>query len=80
LKAADVFDYRTLIRRHTAVASDSRSIEINLDAERRLFIVRRDVANARHAYLLARIQLKYYAGFLSEQHLRALAGYFQPSA
>jgi protease secretion system outer membrane protein len=33
-----------------------------------------DWASARHAYLLARIQLKYYAGLLSEQDLRALAG------
>lgn len=51
-----------------------------LDAEQQLFTARRDLANARHAYLLARIQLKYYAGLLSEQDLRALAGYFQPSA
>ncbi|UVH54594.1 hypothetical protein P0D91_24485 [Pseudomonas sp. CBSPBW29] len=27
-----------------------------------------------------RIQLKYFAGLLNEQDLRALAGYFQPSA
>ncbi len=51
-----------------------------LDAEQQLFTSRRDLANARHAYLLARIQLKYYAGLLSKQDLRALAGYFQPSA
>nr|BAA88494.1 outer membrane protein [Pseudomonas fluorescens] len=51
-----------------------------LDAEQQLFTARRDLADARHAYLLARIQLKYFAGLLNEQDLRALAGYFQPSA
>ncbi len=51
-----------------------------LDAEQQLFTARRDLAGARHAYLLARIQLKYYAGLLNEQDLRALAGYFEPSA
>ncbi|QJI33966.1 TolC family outer membrane protein [Pseudomonas sp. ADAK13] len=51
-----------------------------LDAEQQLFSARRDLADARHAYLLARIQLKYFAGLLNEQDLRALAGYFQPSA
>ena len=30
------------------------------------------------AYLLARIQLKYYAGLLNEQDLQQLAGYFRP--
>jgi len=49
-----------------------------LDAEQQLYTARRDLANARHAYLLARIQLKYYAGLLNEQDLQALAGYFQP--
>jgi len=51
-----------------------------LDAEQQLFTARRDLADARHAYLLARIQLKYFAGLLNERDLRALAGYFQPSA
>ncbi len=51
-----------------------------LDAEQQLFTARRDLADARHAYLLARIQLKYFAGLLNEQDLRALGGYFQPSA
>ncbi|MGY2297208.1 TolC family outer membrane protein [Pseudomonas yamanorum] len=51
-----------------------------LDAEQQLFTARRDLADARHAYLLARIQLKYFAGLLNEQDLRALARYFQPSA
>jgi protease secretion system outer membrane protein len=49
-----------------------------LDAEQQLFSARRDLAVARHAYLLARIQLKYYAGLLNEQDLQQLAGYFQP--
>lgn len=49
-----------------------------LDAEQQLFSARRDLADARHAYLLARIQLKYYAGLLNEQDLQQLAGYFHP--
>ncbi len=49
-----------------------------LDAEQQLFSARRDLADARHAYLLARIQLKYYAGLLDDRDLQALAGYFQP--
>ncbi|OLF52107.1 TolC family outer membrane protein [Pseudomonas chlororaphis] len=49
-----------------------------LDAEQQLFGARRDLADARHAYLLARIQLKYYAGLLDEQDLQQLAGYFRP--
>ena len=49
-----------------------------LDAEQQLFTARRDLADARHAYLLARIQLKYYAGLLNEQDLQQLAGYFRP--
>ncbi len=49
-----------------------------LDAEQQLFTARRDLADARHAYLLARIQLKYYAGLLNEQDLQQLARYFRP--
>ncbi|UCZ83295.1 TolC family outer membrane protein [Pseudomonas sp. L5B5] len=49
-----------------------------LDAEQQLFSARRDLADARHAYLLARVQLKYYAGLLNEQDLAQLAGYFHP--
>ena len=33
-----------------------------LDAEQQLFSAKRDLAEARYAYLLARVQLKYYAG------------------
>ncbi|ROL80603.1 peptidase [Pseudomonas protegens] len=50
-----------------------------LDAEQQLFTARRDLADARHAYLLARIQLKFYAGLLNEQDLQQLAGYFRPT-
>ncbi|CAI8986244.1 Alkaline protease secretion protein AprF [Pseudomonas chlororaphis] len=49
-----------------------------LDAEQQLFSARRDLADARHAYLLARVQLRFYAGLLNEQDLQQLAGYFRP--
>jgi protease secretion system outer membrane protein len=48
-----------------------------LDAEQQLFSAKRDLAEARYAYLLARVQLKYYAGLLSEGDLRQVAGYFR---
>ena len=48
-----------------------------LDAEQQLFSAKRDLAEARYAYLLARVQLKYYAGLLNEGDLRQVAGYFQ---
>ncbi|WP_405046642.1 TolC family outer membrane protein [Pseudomonas sp. ML2-2023-6] len=48
-----------------------------LDAKQQLFSAKRDLAEARYAYLLARVQLKYYAGLLSEGDLRQVAGYFQ---
>lgn len=86
--AAKVRAYEMAVSSATAlVAATKKSVSggerVNLDvldAEQQLFTARRDLANARHAYLLARIQLKYYAGLLSEQDLRTLAGYFQPSA
>ena len=86
--AAKVRAYEMAVSSATAlVAATKKSVaggeRVNLDvldAEQQLFTARRDLANARHAYLLARIQLKYYAGLLNEQDLRALAGYFQPSA
>ena len=49
-----------------------------LDAEQQLFSAKRDLAEARYAYLLARVQLKYYAGLLNEGDLQQMAGYFQP--
>ena len=86
--AAKVRAYEMAVSSATALVSATKKSvsggeRVNLDvldAEQQLFTARRDLANARHAYLLARIQLKYYAGLLSEQDLRALAGYFQPSA
>ncbi|KAB0493576.1 TolC family outer membrane protein [Pseudomonas psychrophila] len=48
-----------------------------LDAEQQLFSAKRDLAEARYAYLLARVQLKYYAGLLNEGDLRQVAGYFR---
>lgn len=86
--AAKVRAYEMAVGSATALVTATRKSvtggeRVNLDvldAEQQLFTARRDLADARHAYLLARIQLKYFAGLLSEQDLRALAGYFQPSA
>jgi len=50
-----------------------------LDAEQQLFSAKRDLAEARYAYLLARVQLRYYAGLLNEGDLQQMAGYFQRS-
>ena len=48
-----------------------------LDAEQQLFSAKRDLAEARYAYLSARVQLRYYAGVLNEGDLRQVAGYFR---
>ena len=48
-----------------------------LDAEQQWFSAKRDLAEARYAYLLARVQLRYYAGVLNEGDLRQVAGYFR---
>ena len=48
-----------------------------LDAEQQLFSAKRDLAEARYVYLLARVQLRYYAGVLNEGDLRQVAGYFR---
>lgn len=48
-----------------------------LDAEQQLFSAKRDLAEARYTYLLARVQLRYYAGVLNEGDLRQVAGYFR---
>ncbi len=48
-----------------------------LDAEQQLFSAKRDLAEARYGYLLARVQLKYYAGLLNEGDLQQVAGYFR---
>ncbi|KAF1011738.1 MAG: Outer membrane protein TolC [Pseudomonas fluorescens] len=82
--AAKVRAYEMAVSSATAlVAATQKSVaggeRVNLDvldAEQQLFGARRDLADARHAYLL----VKYYAGLLDEQDLRALAGYFQPRA
>ncbi|WP_375538631.1 TolC family protein, partial [Pseudomonas protegens] len=55
-----------------------RVIQDVLDSEQQLFTARRDLADARNAYLFARIQLKFYAGLPNEQDLQQLAGYFRP--
>ncbi|MGO1270795.1 TolC family outer membrane protein [Pseudomonas helleri] len=47
-----------------------------LDAEQQLYSAKRDLAEAKYAYLLARVQLKYYAGLLNDSDLLQVAGYF----
>ncbi|MEE1890114.1 TolC family outer membrane protein [Pseudomonas carassii] len=47
-----------------------------LDAEQQLFGARRDLAQARHEYLRAWLQLRYLAGVLEVGDLNVLSGYF----
>ncbi|QXH35181.1 TolC family outer membrane protein [Pseudomonas muyukensis] len=47
-----------------------------LDAEQQLFGARRDLAQARHEYLRAWLQLRYLAGVLQAGDLQVLNGYF----
>ncbi|MDN4499383.1 TolC family outer membrane protein [Pseudomonas mosselii] len=47
-----------------------------LDAEQQLFSARRDLAQARHEYLRAWLQLRYLAGVLEAGDLNALSRYF----
>ena len=48
-----------------------------LDAEQQVFSAKRDLAEARYTYLLARLKLKYYAGVLNDGDLQQMAGYFR---
>ncbi|QXI29315.1 TolC family outer membrane protein [Pseudomonas vanderleydeniana] len=85
--AAKVRAYEVAVSSATALVEATRkSVQggerVNLDvldAEQQLFSARRDLAQARHAYLLARIQLRFYAGVLEAGDLQALAGYFRPA-
>ncbi len=61
-----------------SVAGGMRANPDVLDAEERFIRARRDQAEARHAYLNAWIRLRYYAGILSEDDLRAVAARFTP--
>lgn len=47
-----------------------------LDAEQQLYGARRDLAEARHGYLRAWLQLRQLAGLLQSADLETLAGYF----
>ncbi|QLF93816.1 TolC family outer membrane protein [Pseudomonas sp. ABC1] len=47
-----------------------------LDAQAQLYNARRDLADARHGYLLAWLQLRYLAGQLGERDLAELAEHF----
>lgn len=47
-----------------------------LDAEQQLHGARRDLAEARHGYLRAWLQLRYLSGLMGEADLSRLAGYF----
>ncbi|MFC3396094.1 TolC family outer membrane protein [Brenneria rubrifaciens] len=52
---------------------------VNLDvlnAEQQLYGARRDLSEARYAWLTSWLQLRYYAGTLDDAMLRQLAGYF----
>ncbi|WP_051231872.1 TolC family outer membrane protein [Stutzerimonas azotifigens] len=49
-----------------------------LDAEQQLYGARRDLAEARHGWLLAWLKLRQGAGVLGAEDLQALARYFQP--
>lgn len=47
-----------------------------LDAEQQLYGARRDLAQARHEYLRAWVQLRYLAGVLDAKDVEVLNGYF----
>lgn len=49
-----------------------------LDAQQRLYALQRDLAQARHDYLLGRIRLAYASGELEERHLLALNAELAP--
>lgn len=51
-----------------------------LDAEQQLYSARRDLAQARHDYLRAWLQLRYLAGVLDAADLAVLNRYFAPHA
>nr|WP_249671540.1 TolC family outer membrane protein [Pseudomonas sp. PIA16] len=48
-----------------------------LDAEQQLYTSQRELAEARHAWLLADVQLRYLAGGLGEDDVVRLDGYFR---
>ncbi|QMV63319.1 TolC family outer membrane protein [Pseudomonas berkeleyensis] len=82
--AARVRAYRLAVSAaQTLVEATRRSVaggeRVNLDvldAEQQLHSARRDLAEARHGYLRAWLQLRYLAGIFDEQDLLSLAGYF----
>lgn len=61
-----------------SVAGGERVNADVLDAEQQYFDALRNLAQARYAYLTAWLQLKYYAGILTQDDVRTLADYFQP--
>ncbi len=55
----------------------TRNIVEVLDAQRNLFSVQRDYANARYDYIITLLNLKFYAGTLNEEDLHALNGWLE---
>ncbi len=58
-------------------------VRINLDllnAQQQLYTARRDLAQARYAYLLSYLRLRNAAGTLGAEDLQRVAGYFAPGA
>lgn len=47
-----------------------------LDAEQQFYAARRDLAQTRHAYLRAWLQLRFLAGVLDEADMQRLGHYF----
>lgn len=68
---------RTLIEatRRSVAGGERVNLDV-LDAEQQFYGARRDLAEARHGYLRARLQLQYLAGRLDGSDLAHLAGYF----
>lgn len=61
--------------RKSVVGGERVNLDV-LDAEQQLHGARRDLAEARHGYLRAWLQLRYLSGLMGEADLSRLAGYF----
>lgn len=59
-----------------SVAGGERVNADVLDAEQQYYDALRNLAQARYAYLLSGLRLKFYAGTLSQDDVRTLSGYF----
>ena len=61
------------------MAAGIRTTTDVLDAERVMFVAKRDLFQARYEYLISTLQLRAAAGVLSEKDVAATAGLFLPS-